>query len=157
MKDTRGVSMPLQYVLLVAIIALLAGALFVTMGGFVEDQREEAVEHGLEVVGTRVANDIVAADRLADSLNHSGDSGSLHLRVDTPETVAGSTYVMSVAPDPNDPERAVITLESTDLDVQVSVEVATSRTLTSSSVSGGRMEIRYDANAADPSLEVTNV
>lgn len=146
--DTRGVSMPLQYVLLVAIIGLLAGGLFVTTGGFVEDQREEAVEHGLEVVGARMATDIVAADRLAGSLD---GSGSFVQQVETPETVAGSTYVLTVTPIAGT-DRSLLTLQSGEVQVTVEVEVTTTHPVATASVDGGDLAIRYDA--ATDSLEV---
>ena len=149
--DSRGVSMPLQYVLLVAIIGVLAGGLFVTAGGYVQNERADAVEHGLEVVGARLATDIVAADRLAGSLD---GSGSFVQQVDTPETVAGSTYVLTVTPIAGT-DRSLLTLESRETQVTVEVEVRTTRPVANASVAGGDLAIRYDA--ATDSLEVQNV
>lgn len=143
--DDRGVSMPLQYALLVSIIALLAGGLFVTTGGFVENQRTDAVEHGLEVVGARLATDIAAADRLADDLD---GTGSLDLAVETPNTVAGSTYVVTVTPIEGTDSSEII-LESGDTDVKVTVEISTTHPVTTSSVAGGDVTISYDGTSLE--------
>lgn len=148
MMDARGVSMPLQYVLLTSIIALLASGLFVAAGGFVQHEQSDAVEHGLEVVGARMATDITAADRLARNLD---GSDTVSVTVETPAQVAGSTYVMTVTSS-GEEDTYTLTLTSDAAGVVVSVDVYSATPIQESSVAGGAVEIRYVA--AEDRLEV---
>lgn len=148
MMDDRGVSMPIQYVLLVAIVAILASGLLVTAGGFVTTQQDSGVRNGLDVAGTRLATDLAAADRLAGSMN---DTGTMELTVNTPTTVAGSQYLITIESTAS-PNRSVIRLESITPSEEITVEVVTDHTLQPTTVDGGRIVIIADPT--NNSLEV---
>lgn len=148
MMDDRGVSMPIQYILMVAIVAILASGLFIGIGGFVEAQQEAAIRHGMDTTGTRLASDLAAADRLAADFD--GDS-RLELVVDAPSSVAGSTYLISLQDGTNN--TTTIQLESVQPNVVVTVDVVTDLDIdTPTTVDGGRLVITY--NASTDSLEV---
>lgn len=148
MMDDRGVSMPLQYVLLVAIVAILASGLLVSAGGFVTGQQESAVRHGLDTTGTRLATDLVAADRLADSMD---DSGTMELAIDTPSQIAGAHYLISIESTAT-PGHSVLRLESSAPTETATIEVVTDLTLAPTTVDGGRL--RIVADPANQTLEV---
>lgn len=148
MMDDRGVSMPIQYVLLIAIIAILASGLIVTAGGFVTTQQESAVRHGLDVTGTRLATDLAAADRLAFSLN---DSGTMELTIDTPTQVAGAQYLISIESTAT-PGHSILRLESIAPAETVTVEIVTDFELQPTTVDGGRLLVVADAT--NETLEV---
>lgn len=135
MTGDRAVSMPLQYVLLLAVIALLSSGLFISTSGFVQTQQQDAVRQGLEAVGYRLASDLSSADRLAATLD---ESGSLEMKVDVPRQVSGSTYLITF-----DADNGTIRLESTNPTVVVTVPVVTGteRQLASGTVSGGPLTI----------------
>lgn len=146
--DDRGVSMPIQYVLLVAIVAILASGLLVSAGGFVTTQQESAVRHGLDVAGTRLAADLVAADRLAAPID---ESGTMELAVDTPTRIAGSQYLISIEPT-GTPGRSIVRLESIAPTEAVTVEIVTDLEIVPTTVDGGRLVIVADAG--NDTLEV---
>lgn len=150
--DDRGVSMPLQYVLLVATVAILSSGLFVSTGGFVDTQQDTAVRQGLEMVGTRLATDLESADRLASDMTA---TDTMVLGVDTPTTVAGTHYLVTFEPGRTANE-TVIWLESADSNVVVSVGVVTDLDVARTTVDGGRLVIsaEYDAAADTTNLEV---
>lgn len=146
--DERGVSMPIQYVLLVAIVAILASTLLVSAGGFVSTQQDSAVRHGMDVAGTRLVADLVAADRLAGSMD---DDGTMELAVDTPTRVAGTEYLISIESTAT-PGRSVVRIESVSSAEVVTVEVVTDLEIQPTTVDGGRLVI-----VADPGNETLEV
>lgn len=148
MMDDRGVSMPIQYVTLVAIVAILASGLLVTAGGFVTTQQDSGVRHGLDVTGTRLASELVAADRLAGSLD---DTGTMELTVDTPTRVAGAQYLLEIEPTAT-PNRTRIRLTSIAPSEEITVEVVTDLDVQPTTVDGGRIVIVADT--ANNTLEV---
>lgn len=149
MIDERAVSIPTQYVLLLVIVALLSSGLFVGIGGFVQSQQADAVRDGLSVAGTRLAADIVAADRLAASLD---GAGALTVSADTPDQIAGVTYTIAIRD--VEPGRSELVLQATNLDVPVVVDVVTGVDLAEGSVAGGPLLLVYDP--ANDRLEIRN-
>lgn len=135
MMDDRAVSMSVQYVILLSIVALLSAGLFATTGGFVHSQQDLAVHDGLQTVGERLATDLTAADRLAAS---SGGNGSFEMTVDAPRRIAGSTYLIHVD------QSGTLTLESVQPSITVTVPVPLDGNVTPTTVSGGPLVIHYD-------------
>lgn len=144
----RGVTVPTDYVLLVGITALLASGLLLGTGGFVADQQERAVRSGFEVVGNGLADDLTTADRLADSL---GGPGRVELATDLPETVAGTTYLVTF--EGGEGRDGVydydVVLTSTDPEVSVRLPVRTRRPLTADTLDGGAVELSGDATTLE--------
>jgi uncharacterized protein YdeI (BOF family) len=134
--DTRAVTVPTDYILLVGITALLASGLIVGTGGFVRDQQTQAVRTGFEVVGNGLANDLTTVDRLADSV---GDDGRVAVTTDLPESIAGTTYQVTVESEviTNGVYSYEIILTSTDPQIQVSVPFRTSRPVAAETLDGG--------------------
>lgn len=149
MTDERAVSILIEYVLLLVIVAILSSGLFVGIGGFVQFQQADAVQNGLEVSGTRLAADISAADRLAAPLS---GAGTLTVRADTPDQVAGVTYTITIRD--LEPGRSELVLQATNLDGPVIVNVVTDVDIAEGSVSGGPLSLVYDP--ATDRLEVHN-
>ena len=143
MSDTRAVSVPIQYVLLLAIVALLSGGLYVSVGGFVQDEQAGAAEDALGVIGARLASDLAAADRVATPLD---GAGTLSIVADTPAHVAGATYTVTVE-STGTPDRAVLVLASQQPAVSVRQVVVTDVPVGTGSVAGGPLRIVYDASA----------
>jgi len=148
-SDDRGLSVPTNYVIMLAIVAILASGLFVASSGYVRGQQDQAVRAGLEVAGNRLANDLAAADRLAGATTAPGD---LSVSVDLPERVAGSTYTVAID---TAGTTATITLTSAQPEATVTVAVQTNHPVAATSVSGGALVIRYDP-AAGSTLEVSH-
>jgi hypothetical protein len=147
MTADRAVSVPLQYVLLLATIAVLSATLFVGMGDFVQAERTDAVEGTLDVIGHRLSADIATADRLAGPLQ---GAGNLTVAVDLPTQVAGSTYTVRVASIGGN--RSHLVLETIRPSTTVTVDIVTERALAPGTVSGGPVTVVY--NPAVDRLEV---
>lgn len=144
----RAVSTALNYVLSLAIVAVLVGGLFVGMGGFVEDQRQQAVRSELSVVGNRLATDVGTAQRLALA----ADAQTVELAVRLPDRVSGTGYLVDVTRVGS--QQYVLVLRAPTVDVSQRVRLRSRVPLRQTTVSGGDLSIRYDA-AADR-LEVTD-
>ena len=154
--DERAVSTVLGYSLTLGITVLLISGLLISMGGLVDNQRERSVRSGLEVIGQKLAADVTAADRLVVA----GTTTSLQASIthDLPETVAGSTYTVTLrdGSDPgNDPE---LVLETRDPDITVTVTMATETPVpdpaSATSASGGTIRVRY--HSASNTLVIEN-
>lgn len=131
----RGVSTTLGYTLNLAIATVLVTGLLVAAGGYVEDQQERAIRSELGVIGSRVAGDIAAADRLA----RTGSDTNVTIRVSTPVRSTGVPYRIEI----NSSGNEMITLSTRDPAVTVSVPFRSSTTVEPGSVSGGTFTIRY--------------
>lgn len=141
--DGRGVTVPMNYALMLTVVALLTAVLVAGMGAYVDDQQDRSARAGLEVVGNRIAADLTTADQLAGSV--SGD-GAVEVRTDLPETVAGTTYrvelvLVSTGPDAN---RYDVVLTGTDPAVTVSVPVRTRLPVEPTGFAGGGTRVTYD-------------
>lgn len=139
MRD-RATTTALNYVLLLGIVSILVSTLVFGVGGLVTDQQERAVRSQLDVVGNRLANDIVAADGVASQTD-----GTVRLRSDLPADVVGSRYTIEIDDgDVADDGRYRLTLRSSDPDVVVTVTFRSRTPVEAGTVRGGRVEVEYD-------------
>lgn len=138
----RGVSTAINYVLTLGITTILVSGLLLAAGGAVDDRRESTARTTLEVVGQRLAANLMSADRLA------GTSGvrTVSLNVDLPARVAGSGYTIRV-----NGSTSTLVLESETVDATRRVSFVASTTVASTTVRGG--QLRIDLTAANE-LEV---
>lgn len=147
MTDDRAVSFTLNYVLNLGIAALLVTGLVIAGGDYIGEQRESVVRSELEVFGHQLAAAVEQSDRLA----RAGDTQKLRLNHTAPAKTAKSTYTIGV--DPGTPE-SDLHLNSTELNVTVTVEVETTTPLAAGTVNGGPVTIEYDPGADE--LAVTD-
>lgn len=137
----RGVSVSVGYVLNLAVASLLLAGLFIAGGSFVEGEREQAVHGELTVVGERVVADLMTVDRLAAGSDHPDDL-VVERNAEFPARVSGSSYTVTV-----DPSAEVVALEHPRSDVTVEVPFRASSDVEATTVSGGNLEIRWNATA----------
>jgi hypothetical protein len=135
MRD-RAVTTTLNYVLLLGIVSILVSTLVFGVGGLVTDQQERAVRAQLDVVGNRLANDVVAVDGAVQQTD-----GEIHLRSDLPERAVGSRYRVTVSNVAGD--RYQLTLRSTDPDVVATVTFRSRTSVAETTVRGGTVVIEY--------------
>ncbi|ADJ15564.1 DUF7266 family protein [Halalkalicoccus jeotgali] len=148
----RGVSVTVNYVLTLAITALLLSGLFVAAGSLMQSQSERAIQNQLDVLGERLAADLASADRLAQSAE--GEAASVRLTVALPRRVAGAGYAIEIAPDPES-EHVELTLTTSDPAVESTTRVATAHDVTvPSRLRGGDLRIEYASGSER--LEVTS-
>lgn len=137
----RGLSTTLGYTLNLAIATILITGLLVASGGFVEGTQERAIRSELEVIGSRVAGDVSAADRLA----RTGSDTGVTITVSTPRRATGSTYTIAVNASGNDR----ITLSTSDPDVTIEVPYQSQTRVEPATVSGGTFTIRYGGGTGE--------
>lgn len=138
MRD-RGVSPIVNYVLALGIVAILISGLFVSMTGFVEDQRATAVQSELEVVGNRLAADLGTAERLALT----AESGTVRLSSTLPDRVAGIRYTAMIEQDGAAGQYRLL-LRTEDPDISVPVHLRSRIPIENGTVHGGNLLIAYD-------------
>lgn len=135
----RGITTPLNYVLLLGIVAILVSGLILGVGGLVSERQDEGVRAGLATTAERMANDVATVGRLAAA----GDRASL--RSSLPTTVVGTQYVAVVAHDGGDRYR--LRLTSGDPEVTVVTTFSSPVPVRETRVTGGELAIGYDPDA----------
>jgi hypothetical protein len=130
--DDRGVSTAVNYVLTLGITTLLVSGLLLATGGVVDDRRESTTRTSLEVVGQRLAANLMSADRLAGT----DDTRTVSLSVDLPVRIAGSGYTVRV-----NGSSSTLVLEADTVDATRSVSFVASTPVVSTTVRGGQLRI----------------
>lgn len=140
--DDRAVSVTVGYVLNLAVATLLLSGLFIAGGSFVENEREQAVQGELTVVGERVAADLMTVDRLARTASTPSEL-TIERTTDLPPRVSGVGYRLTIA---ENGTAGTIRLESERVDSTVEIPFRSSETVTfeNTTVAGGNLEIRYE-------------
>lgn len=136
----RAVSTAVGYVLTLTISAMLVSGLLFAGGQFVDDEREQVTREELTTLAEQLAASLSDADRMAAS----GDANSIRVAADLPTRVAGNTYLVAVSTEPTPsgrPNRTVVTLTSSGVDVSASVTFPTTREAAPREVSGGRLVV----------------
>jgi hypothetical protein len=140
----RGVSTVVGYVLNVGVATILLSGLLLGGATLVENQEERTVRAELDVVGNRLAADLETADRLHRSAN-----GSVTIRSELPERVAGSPYEVRLV---GTASGATIELSTETPAVSRRVPVANATSIRETTVSGGDLVVE----ATPRGLEVTD-
>ncbi len=146
----RAVSTTVTYVLTVAITTVLMSGLIMAAGGVLDDRTESATRNELAVVGERLANELVTADRLVVA----GTESTVRLRTTHPTRVVGSSYTVLIRTGSDSPCDGPQCLVLSAGDVTVTVPFTTDTPAARSSVTGGAIIVRYDRSAG--TLEVTD-
>lgn len=141
----RAVSTALSYVLLLGVAIIVVGGISVTAGELLETQQERAVEEELDVIGERVAADIMTADQLTQTESNTRE---VTVTSDPPRTVSDGRYTITITGD--DPTRLV--LESPGTGVTVETTVVTTTPISETRLRGGTLEISYGGDE----LVITN-
>jgi len=138
---SRGQSTSLDYTLGLAIATLLVTGLVTAASGFVADNRQQVVRTELEVVGEHVANELVAADRLAQS---GAETERLSVSKPLPARVAGTGYAVETN---TVGSTQWVNLTASSPDITVSIRVRTATPIADAAVDGGTITITYDPSA----------
>jgi len=135
MRDDRGVSMALGYVLGLSIAFLLVAGLFVAGGNFVQEQRETSVRTEMAVISEQIASDMESADRLAQST----ENGTIVVERSLPSRVSGSSYTVSIegGADPR------LVLRTRDPDVEITAQFSNVTAVESTETTGGSIQVTY--------------
>ncbi len=135
----RAVSTTVSYVLTLGIGTLLATGLIFAGGQFVSEQREQAIETEMQIVGEHLASDIEQLDRVVSADPTGIDTGKINRRM--PTTIAGESYIVELRSGTN----ASLQLRTESPDVSVTIPVQKTTAVSPSVTTGGTVVIRYDA------------
>ncbi len=136
-NSDRGVSITLNYVLVLGISATLVAGLLVAGGSFVEDQRERVIEDEMNVVGNHIAGDIEQVDRMVRAGVTKPDQAVINQTFQ--RTVSGTTYNVELE---SSPDQVVLTSNSPSVTVEIPVTVQTD--VRESFAFGGETSVQYD-------------
>lgn len=148
----RGVTVPINYLLLIGVMVLLSTGLLVSTSSYVEGQQERATGAEFRMIGNQVASDLAATDRLARTVEA---PGGVETRIDLPGQVAGTAYRIEITSDDDDDDRYLVTLRSTAPDVSVSVPVRSQTDIATGGLDGDDLIVTYDPSGSGR-LEVAN-
>lgn len=140
----RGLSVAINYTLSIAIAAIILSAFVFSTGDLIEDRQQEVYIEQLSVVGGRIAANVMAADRLAQT-----NPDAVHINMTTPTVVGGADYDVEVDPG-GDGSELVLTTRKPEIEVTVSIHNTTD--LESGTVDGGAIHI-YQATDGDLVVE----
>ena len=135
--DERAVSITLNYVLAIAISAVLVTGLLIAGANFVGDQQESVVRNELSVVGQRLAADLERVDRMVAA---GDDVDAARINRSLPTAAVGERYDIELDASP-EPE---LVLTADGADVSVSVTISNRTPLADSSVGSGSVAVVYD-------------
>lgn len=148
-RTGRALSSAVTYTTLVAVTFALTAGLVVGSEELVQNQREETALSQLEVVGERLADGLMSADRLARGTDVEPESVVITKRL--PARVAGSGYTIEVQPG-LDVDRLRLTAD--EFNATATVEFSVESDLDETSVKGGTLRVVYNTGASPPQLEV---
>lgn len=141
--DERGASIAVTHALTLTITAVLITVLLVTTGNFLHAQQNTVAQSQLRDIGGDLSSLIDDADRL----NRTGEVNAT-LSASYPDTIAGEPYTMELVPENGTRDTtATLYLNATDLDLSVSVPVATDTPMTRSQARSENASVKLCSGA----------
>lgn len=148
-RSDRGQSISINYTISLVIVTVMMSGLFLSMSGFLEDERERTTRSELTVLGNRIAADIATADRLALTV----EDGRVEVRTTIPRSVAGSEYEVDVTSSGfdggTDSWNVTISLRASDTGVSQTVSVRTDHEVVDSDLNGGPYVVTSDGTVVE--------
>jgi len=115
-RDDRAVSNQVGYILAIVIITILMAGLVSATSGLVTQTTEQGTEAELQIIGDRIAAQMLSADRILAT----DGTGTVVLNPDVPSQVNGNSYTVTY-----DNSNSKLVLESTGSGVTVSIPLQT--------------------------------
>lgn len=131
MTTDRGVSTTVGYVIALGITTVLISGLLVATGGVVDGQQERTTRNALDVLGQRIASNLQAADRLAES-----DAATVAVEIRLPTRIAGSGYTVTV-----NGSGSEVVLESDRVDATARVQFVATTPVADADLRGGNLRV----------------
>ena len=153
----RAVSVPINYTLSLVIVTLLLSGLVIVTTDQLQTQQERTVESDFSVLSNRMAADLTAADRLAQTTGGT-ERDTVAVRTETPSTSAGSSYTVQINSTEleNDAHAVTVRMEASRLDVTQEVGLKTDTPVRNTTIVGGDYVVRYVGDDTPDELEVDN-
>jgi len=140
-SNDRSVSFAVNYVLVIAITAVLITGIIIAGGSFVEDQREQVIAGEMRIIGNHIAGNLEQVDRYA----RAGPTSEAYINQSFGTDVTGSTW--SVELDERGGTSQVV-VNSTRPEVSVRVNTTVQTDIDEDSYSDtGEISVAYDPNS----------
>lgn len=143
--DDRAVTAPIEYVLTIAIAAILISGILIAATNTVGDQRSRTMEAQMDVVAQQVAGSLEKADRLVRA-DQDDDPNQLRVRTELPDEVLGNGYRVDI-------ESSEVRVESAITDRTVRVPFDTDVSVDATTVRGGAIDIVWDGSSDELEVE----
>lgn len=137
-------SVAINYALSIAIAAIILSAFLFATGDLIENRQQEVYIEQLSVVGGRIAANVMAADRLAQT-----NPDAVHVNMTTPTVVGGADYDIEIDPGGDTSE---LVLRTRDPEIEIRVSLHNTTNLEGGTVDGGGIHI-YQASDGDLVVE----
>ncbi|PSP80097.1 hypothetical protein BRC81_02585 [Halobacteriales archaeon QS_1_68_20] len=158
----RAVSVPINYTLSIVIVTVLLTGLILATSDQLRAQQERTVESEFYVLGNRMAADVSAADRLAQTTEGTTDD-VVRVRTEIPDRVADMNYEVEISSSvlvPGEAYEVTIKFISGRMGITEEAHLKTGTPVESSTLSAGEYVIEYvdtDGDGEPDALEVKNV
>lgn len=149
--NDRSVSISLNYILVLAITAVLVTGLIIAGGTFVENQREQVIEGELRIIGNHLAGNMEQVDRYVRASEGNPSTAYINQTFGTDAT--GSSYQVSLEDGAGTPQ-VVLTSSRPDVTVRVNATVQADVD-PDSFANGGAVSVAYDPSGNE--LVIRNV
>lgn len=117
LSGERGVSSVQSYAILLAVSSIILIGISSGAASIVDTNQDRAAQSELNVIGNKVAAEVMQVDSLRSI---SGGAPSSHSWVSLPGSVAGGQYIIEIQ---EDPDRVIVRSVTTDKTATVPMEV----------------------------------
>jgi hypothetical protein len=149
-SDDRSVSFVVNYVLVIAITAVLITGIIIAGGSFVEDQREQVIAGEMRIIGNHVAGNLEQVDRYV----RAGPTSEAYINQSFGTDVTGSTWSVELD-ERGDTSQVVV--NSTRPEVSVRVNATTQISVDDDSYAdSGKISVVYEPPPSGPVLVIRN-
>ena len=147
-SDDRSVSFVVNYVLVIAITAVLITGIIIAGGSFVEDQREQVIAGEMRIIGNHIAGNLEQVDRYA----RAGPTSEAYINQSFGTDVTGSTWSVELD-ERGDTSQVVV--NSTRPEVSVRVNATTQISVDDDSYAdSGKISVVYEPPPSGPVLVI---
>jgi hypothetical protein len=149
-SNDRSVSFVVNYVLVIAITAVLITGIIIAGGSFVEDQREQVIAGEMRIIGNHIAGNLEQVDRYA----RAGPTSEAYINQSFGTDVTGSTWSVELD-ERGDTSQVVV--NSTRPEVSVRVNATTQISVDDDSYAdSGKISVVYEPPPSGPVLVIRN-
>jgi FlaG/FlaF family flagellin (archaellin) len=142
-SDDRSVSFVVNYVLVIAITAVLITGIIIAGGSFVEDQREQVIAGEMRIIGNHVAGNLEQVDRYVRA--GLGPPSDAYINQSFGTDVTGSTWSVELD-ERGDTSQVVVNSTRPEVSVRVNTTVQTDIDEDSYSETG-KISVAYDPSS----------
>ena len=140
-NSDRSVSFVVNYVLVIAITAVLITGIIIAGGSFVEDQREQVIAGEMRIIGNHIAGNLEQVDRYA----RAGPTSEAYINQSFGTDVTGSTWSVELD-ERGDTSQVVVNSTRPEVSVRVNTTVQTDIDEDSYSDTG-EISVAYDPSS----------